>query len=85
MIDDQIEINADIDKRLTKLEATVNKSNFSDGLSAAVDKVTGSAFKLIQADPHQWSTRGCVTCRTVSELIEKPFGCVLYAKERAGR
>ena len=39
MIDDQIEINADIEKRLTKLEATVSKSNFSEGLSALMKEL----------------------------------------------
>jgi hypothetical protein len=76
---------SDIERKIDDLATTVNKSNFSEGLSAAVDKVTSSAFKLIQADPHQWSTRDCQTCRLVSELIKKPFGCVLYAKEKAGR
>jgi hypothetical protein len=80
---DELEFE-ELKDRVDQLEATVNKSNFIDGLSAAVDKVTGAAFALIQADPHQWSTRGCQTCRTVSGLIEKPFGCILYAEQRKG-
>jgi hypothetical protein len=40
------------------------------------------AFKLLQEDPHQWSSRGCPTCRAVSALIGQDFGCVIYAKRR---
>lgn len=33
---------------------------------------------LIQNDPHQWSSRPCSTCRTISQMIEEPFGCELF-------
>jgi len=36
----------------------------------------------IQADPHQWSERPCSTCRTISSMVGKPFGCCLYAEQR---
>ena len=37
--------------------------------------------RLLSADPHQFSTRGCQTCSVVSALLGKPFGCVAMAKE----
>lgn len=30
---------------------------------------------VIEADPHQWSPRPCTTCRVVSGLLGRPFGC----------
>ena len=47
------------------------------------DEIVGAAMKrlvlavtdLIQADPHQWSTRPCPTCRAVSAIIGRDFGC----------
>jgi hypothetical protein len=37
----------------------------------------------LQADPHQWSNRPCPTCRAISGLVGRKFGCYLYA-ERIG-
>jgi len=31
--------------------------------------------KLLEGDSHQFSTRPCQTCRTISDLISRPFGC----------
>jgi hypothetical protein len=41
---------------------------------------TGISFaeaiaRLIEADPHQWSSRPCQTCHSVSGLLGRPFGC----------
>ena len=47
-------------------------------LNAAVQKITDSVADLIFADPHQWSSRPCETCRTITTLIGKPFGCYRY-------
>ena len=51
-------------------------------IQAAVQIIVKPVLNLIQNDPHQWSTRPCSTCKTISELTGKDFGCVLYAKER---
>ena len=53
-----------------------------DLITAAIDRICGPAFDLIQKDPHQWSERGCSTCRTITALIQQPFGCVLYSKRK---
>lgn len=37
--------------------------------------VADAAFRAIEADPHQWSTRPCGTCRLVTALLQRPFGC----------
>jgi hypothetical protein len=44
--------------------------------------VMGAALDLIQADPHQWSTRPCQTCRSVSSLAGRPFGCLAYKQAK---
>ena len=38
---------------------------------------------LMNADPHKWSTRGCGTCQTATDLIGQPYGCVKYKAEQA--
>lgn len=48
-------------------------------IKAAVNVILGTVLDLIQADPHQWSTRPCSTCQAVSAIVNRPFGCVLKA------
>lgn len=31
--------------------------------------------RLIESDPHSWSSRPCQTCQSVTNLIGRPFGC----------
>lgn len=31
--------------------------------------------RLLESDPHQFSTRPCPTCQTVSAMLGRPFGC----------
>ena len=56
----------------------------TDEINVLIDEVGKRvylpALKLIQGDPHQWSNRGCQTCRTISNIIGESFGCVLYAE-----
>lgn len=44
-----------------------------------------SALNILQADPHQWSDRGCNTCRSITALTGKTFGCYRYMEERAAQ
>lgn len=44
---------------------------FTRGLEEGIDE----AFKLIEGDPHQWSTRPCPTCSVITRLIGRDFGC----------
>lgn len=36
---------------------------------------------LVYVDPHDWSNRPCATCRAVSAIIDRPFGCDRYRQE----
>jgi hypothetical protein len=45
--------------------------------------LTEAMLNIIQEDPHQWSERPCQSCKTISAMIGRPFGCYLYAKQRA--
>jgi hypothetical protein len=47
-----------------------------DVFNVAVNKIIKSVTDLIQSDPHQWSTRPCQTCQSVSSIIGYSFGCV---------
>jgi hypothetical protein len=60
-------------------EKGFTEADLENLLSASMKRITGPAFDLIQADPHSWSSRPCSTCKAVSALIGRPFGCVLYA------
>jgi hypothetical protein len=31
--------------------------------------------KIVERDPHQWSSRPCHSCATISALLDRPFGC----------
>ena len=54
-------------------------------IQTAVQILIEPVLRLLQVDPHQWSTRPCSTCRAVSSLVGKAFGCILYAKENPKR
>jgi hypothetical protein len=49
--------------------------------AALVDAI----LNTLQDDPHQWSERPCPTCRAITGLRGKPFGCNLFAEQRATR
>jgi len=42
-----------------------------------------AVLRVIEDDPHQWSNRLCASCRAVSSVVGRPFGC--EAKHQAGR
>lgn len=47
-----------------------------DFAKAITDRaITSAAFELLYVDPHQWSTRPCQTCRAITALLGKSFGC----------
>lgn len=39
--------------------------------------------RLIESDPHQWSTRPCQTCHQITAILGRPFGC--YKRPLPGR
>ena len=46
-------------------------------LKKVLDKINDDIY----LDSHNWSLRPCSTCRTISTLIGKPFGCYRLQKE----
>lgn len=48
----------------------------AETVRACARVLVGAALDLIQADPHQWSKRPCATCRAVSSIVGRPFGCL---------
>jgi hypothetical protein len=41
-----------------------------------------SVASVIERDPHQWSTRPCPSCRVISGLLGRLFGCDKYRAEK---
>jgi hypothetical protein len=37
--------------------------------------VLDPVLRLWESDPHQFSERPCQTCRSISALVRRPFGC----------
>ena len=50
-------------------------------IKAAVNIIIEPILALLQNDPHQWSTRPCSTCSSITAIIGKPFGCILKANQ----
>ena len=68
------------------MSATETISENHERRIAALEAILpAAALDLIYRDPHSWSTRGCPTCRPISEMIGQDFGCVRYAKEQAAK
>ena len=57
------------DKELADRELTIK---------AAALVIAKAALKLFVADQHCWSTRPCTTCRSISDMIGEPFGCIKF-------
>ena len=44
-----------------------------------------AALDMLQEDSHQWSERPCPTCRAITGLLGRVFGCYKYAADRQKR
>lgn len=55
---------------------------YEKAIKAAANVLVGVALELLQVDPHQWSDRPCPTCRPISAIVGKPFGCYLYMQRK---
>lgn len=61
---------------------SVDPAIFRAMIDAATKLIRATVLKLIEDDPHSWSTRPCQTCKAVSTITGEPFGCTaLRAKE----
>lgn len=67
-----------------KEEVKPIEDNLKETIKAAagvlLDAITDAVFK----DPHQWSDRPCETCRVISVIVNKPFGCYKYQERKKG-
>jgi hypothetical protein len=52
-------------------------------VEAAALTLVDAALRLIEGDGHTFGSRPCVTCRTVSSLVGRSFGCIAYAEKKA--
>ena len=50
-------------------------------VKAAASIVIDAVVNAIQNDGHVYGTRPCETCRAVSGIIGKPFGCYKYQED----
>lgn len=66
--------------RESELESEIAATQVA--IQAATRMSIGVVLDLLQRDPHQWSTRPCSTCQTVTTLAGRDFGCVAHAKAR---
>lgn len=60
-----------------RLESTTRPPQ---GMTDIATLLAERAAAVIESNPHQWSARSCATCRTVSALIGRTFGCEARAK-----
>ena len=71
----KIECTKEWCERMAELEQTVSES-------ALKTVVMYTVLDLLQADPHQWSTRPCSTCKKITSLSKRNFGCDLYRERK---
>lgn len=72
-------------KRKRLVEEVLAKHSMTDeeAIQKAAAIINKAALDLLQVDPHDWSTRPCQTCRAISAIIGRRFGCYQYAHEKA--
>lgn len=57
----------------------------SEAIKDAAQIIARVALDLIDKDGHVFGSRPCSTCRTITNLINKEFGCVRYASARKNK
>ena len=84
------EVIQDLTKEIVGLQSQLQQSQdrvkaledeYENATRCAASMLMRSILDLLQEDPHQWSVRPCGTCRTISGLIGRPFGCNLKAEQ----
>ncbi len=63
----------------------MNDPEIKQMVRVQVDLVMDAVVETIGIDGHQWSDRPCQTCRAVSGLIGRPFGCYWYQAKKKKR
>jgi hypothetical protein len=48
-------------------------------------RLLGAVMDILNGDPHQFGTRPCSSCQTITSLVGQSFGCIKAALERKRR
>ena len=59
-----------------------NDKEMKQAVRVALDIIMDAVVETIGIDGHMWSDRPCQTCKAVSGLIGRPFGCYWYQKQK---
>ena len=51
-------------------------------IKAAVNVIIKPVLRLLQEDPHQWSSRPCSTCKAITSITGESFGCTKWREDR---
>lgn len=51
-------------------------------IQEAAQMLMDAVLRILQEDPHSWSDRPCESCRTISSIVNKPFGCYEYKRRK---
>ena len=58
---------------LTRIAEDIARSYDEDG--SRTHPLLEAVLRIVESDPHVHGTRPCESCRTISGLMERPFGC----------
>ena len=62
--------------KAAEAEATAKREAALRGKEDALLRALAEAVaSVVECDPHQWSARPCQSCRVVSGLLGRSFGC----------
>ena len=54
-------------------------------IRSASSIIVEAVLRLLDVDPHDWTSRPCQTCNAVTALAGRPFGCVRAAQQGKDR
>lgn len=52
-------------------------------IKSCANIIIDTVINVIYADPHQWSKRPCETCKVITGILGKPFGCYRYQQAKS--
>lgn len=73
--------NLSIEDRVERLEALAHEPF---DITKTIVLVAETVARTIESDPHVFSTRPCQTCKAVSGLVGRAFGCVAASQAHFG-
>ena len=60
----------------------MSDKEMKQAIRVAVDIIMDVVVETIGIDGHQWSDRPCSTCRAITGLIGRPYGCYWYQDKK---